>query len=194
MGESSLRSAVAEEIRLKYRLDAKQVVADDVCITTGCNMAFLNLLMAVCPPGSAVLLPLPSYFSHTMSLSLQSLKPVYIPCLPDSTFTPSLDAARAYLSDPKGERPRMITLVTPNNPTGAVYEPEELKKWYDLAKEFKIALVVDETYQDFVEGPGGEVGGWPHRLFEEEDWRGTLVSLGSFSSTRGSICERYVWC
>ncbi|CAD6574667.1 MAG: hypothetical protein TREMPRED_001194, partial [Tremellales sp. Tagirdzhanova-0007] len=181
MGESSLRSALAEEIRLNYRLDHKQVVADDVCITTGCNMAFLTLLMAVCPPGSAVLLPLPSYFNHTMSLSLQSLKPVYIPCQPDSTFTPSLDAARAYLSDPKGEPPRMITLVTPNNPTGAVYEPEELKRWYDLAKEFKVALVVDETYRDFVEGSGDEAGGWPHRLFEEEDWRGTLVSLGSFS-------------
>ncbi len=152
-----------------------------MAITTGCNMAFLILLMVLCPPGSSVLLPLPSYFSHTMSLSLQSLKPVYIPGDPSHHFAPSLAAAREYLSDRKGENPRMISLVSPNNPTGAVYSPEELKEWYDLAKEFKVALVVDETYRDFVGGPDGGVGR-PHRLFEEEDWRGTLVSLGSFSS------------
>lgn len=146
-------------------------------------MAFLALLMVLCPPGSSVLIPIPNYFSHTMSISIQSLKPVFIPCTPSPAFTPSLTAAREYLSNhPKDEKPRMIALVTPNNPTGAVYPPEELKKWYDLAKEYKVALVVDETYRDFVEGEDGEGRGRPHRLFEEEDWRGTFVSLGSFSS------------
>lgn len=184
LGEASLRSAVAEEVRVQYHLEATHITPEDVGITTGCNMAFLSLLMVLCPPGSSVLITLPNYFSNTMSISIQSLKPVYIPCEPSPTFTPSLQAARDYLSNPRGENPRMIALVSPNNPTGAVYPHEELKKWYDLAKEFKVALVVDETYRDFVAGPDGKAGSVPHRLFEEEDWRGTFVSLGSFSSTQ----------
>ena len=173
---------MAEEVRAQYDLQRDLVTGQDVGITTGCNMAFLVLLMTLCPPGSSVLLPLPSYFNHTMSLSLQSLNPVYIPGDPARHFAPSIDAARAYLSAQGNGDPRMISLVTPNNPTGAVYSPEELKEWYDLAKEFKVALVLDETYRDFVVDGHGRAGGVPHRLFEEEDWRGTLISLGSFSS------------
>lgn len=74
----------------------------------------------------------------------------------------------------------MIVLVSPSNPTGTVYTNEEIKQWYDLAREYKVALVLDETYRDFVEGESRERG-LPHRLFEEPDWRSTLVSLGSFS-------------
>ncbi|WVQ83575.1 hypothetical protein IAT38_005716 [Cryptococcus sp. DSM 104549] len=189
LGEPALRAAVAEEIRVQYDLGEEAegsgsgLKAEDVAITTGCNMAFLSLLMVLCPPGkSSVLLPLPAYFNQSMSLSLQSVKPVYIPCEPTNKFKASLPAARAFLSSPKeGEvEPKMIVLVSPNNPTGVVYSHKEIKEWYELAKEFKVALVLDETYRDFVEGPDG-LRGVPHKLFEEADWRGTLVSLGSFS-------------
>lgn len=122
-----------------------------------------------------------------MSLSLQSVVADYIPADPAQGFQPSLAAARAILergtrkvNDGTGREvtPRAIVLVTPNNPTGAVYAPETLKQWYALAKEFNVPLVLDETYRDFVDAP--------HRLFEEEDWRETLITLGSFSSKSGS--------
>jgi aspartate/methionine/tyrosine aminotransferase len=59
--------------------------------------------------------------------------------------------------------------------------PKVIREWYDLAREFGVALVLDETYRDFVEGENGERGK-PHDLFGLEDWGSTLVSLGSFSS------------
>ncbi|TXT11042.1 hypothetical protein VHUM_01793 [Vanrija humicola] len=180
LGEPGLRAGLAAELRVKYGLDDGALTADDVAITTGCNMAFLNLLMILCEPNtSSVLIPLPSYFNHAMSLSLQSVVADYIPADPSAGFQPSLAAARAILE--RGTRavngrevtPRAIVLVTPNNPTGAVYAPDTLKQWYTLAQEFNIPLVLDETYRDFVDAP--------HRLFEEPDWRDTLVTLGSFS-------------
>jgi aspartate/methionine/tyrosine aminotransferase len=87
-----------------------------------------------------------------------------------------------------GPTPRMIMLTTPHNPTGTVMSNETLQKWYDLAREYEIALVLDETYRDFVvdhePGDADEVRRVePHKLFDLPDWRGTLVSLGSFSST-----------
>ncbi|WVQ73868.1 hypothetical protein IAR50_003449 [Cryptococcus sp. DSM 104548] len=190
LGEPSLRAALALETRVLYRLpeDGEQVQADDIGIVTGCNMAFLSLLMTLCPPGkSEVLLPLPAYFNQAMSLSLQDVKPVYVPCDPDNKFKASFNKAREYLEGIKNEegierQVRMIVLVSPNNPTGTVYTHQDIKEWYELAKEHRVALVLDETYRDFVEDEE-DMGkrGQPHALFEEPDWRGTLVSLGSFS-------------
>ncbi|KIR58057.1 arylformamidase [Cryptococcus bacillisporus CA1873] len=186
LGEPGLRQALTQEIKVQYFLSGQEVTSEDVAITTGCNMAFLSLLMTLCPPGkSTVLLPLPAYFNHTMSLSLQDVKPVYVPCEPDNMFKASLPFAKSYLAFLRKEgedrrEPRMIVLVSPSNPTGTVYTSDEIKLWYDLAREYKIALVLDETYRDFVEGESRERG-LPHRLFEEPDWRSTLVSLGSFS-------------
>jgi aspartate/methionine/tyrosine aminotransferase len=118
-----------------------------------------------------------------MSLSLQSVEPVYIPCLPSEGFKPSIEGTKRYLQsdldaeeEEEGTRQiRMIVLVTPNNPTGAIYTHSELQEWYDLAKEYKVALVLDETYRDFVDGK-------PHELFAQEGWGRTLVSIGSMSS------------
>jgi aspartate/methionine/tyrosine aminotransferase len=105
--------------------------------------------------------------------------PVYIPCLPDQNFKPSIQGARKYLEKDVKKEIRMITLVTPSNPTGTVYTPEEIHEWYDLAKEFKVALILDETYRDFV-GDGRESA--PHKLFELDGWGETLISIGSMSS------------
>lgn len=157
------------------------LTSENVGITTGCNMAFLTLLMALCPPGSSILLPLPAYFNNSMCLSLQSVTPLHIPTDPSNSFLPDISAARARLLSADGKSVRMIVLITPNNPTGSVMPPKVIREWYDLAREFGVALVLDETYRDFVEGEGGQRGK-PHDLFGLDDWGSTLVSLGSFSS------------
>jgi len=142
-------------------------------------MAFLVLLMVLCPPGSKAMLALPAYFNQAMSCSLQSVTPIYIPSLPNEHFKPSLQGARQYLEKDLQREIRMITLVTPSNPTGTVYTPEELLEWYNLAKEFKVALILDETYRDFV---GDDRSSAPHNLFELDGWGETLISIGSMSS------------
>lgn len=194
LGEPVLREALAKEFNLMYRprrssqaintgTSSGEIKATEISITTGCNMAFLVLVMVLCPPGSKALMPLPAYFSQSMSLSLQSVEPVYIPCLPSQGFKPSLPAARRYLQEDKEGGIRMIVLVTPSNPTGAIYTREELREWYELAKEFGVALVLDETYRDFVDPRPEEERKAPHDLFGVEGWQDTLISIGSMSST-----------
>lgn len=73
-------------------------------------------------------------------------------------------------------RTRAIVLVTPNNPTGAIYPPETLAAFRDLAAAHGLALIVDETYRDFVAGDRA-----PHDLFRDAGWDETLVQLYSFS-------------
>ena len=67
-------------------------------------------------------------------------------------------------------------LVTPNNPTGAVYPPAALDAFFELARSRGVALVVDETYRDFLTEAVP-----PHGLFGRDGWDETLVHLYSFS-------------
>ena len=73
---------------------------------------------------------------------------------------------------------RAILLVTPSNPTGAVTPPETLAKLYLLAEQRRIALVLDETYNEFIAG-----GKRPHELFAMPGWDDHLIHITSFGKT-----------
>ena len=97
---------------------------------------------------------------------------VPLPFRPDREGVPDPDEARRLV----GAGTRAIVLVTPNNPTGAVYPAEVLDEFLDVARSAGCALVVDETYRDFL-----AEGSRPHDMFAASGWRDTLVHLYSFS-------------
>ncbi|GAA5894730.1 uncharacterized protein JCM6883_002192 [Sporobolomyces salmoneus] len=167
-GEESLRRALAKDVQRVYGGD---VSMEDVTITAGCNLAFYATMLTLCAPGDSVLVPTPYYFNHHMTLSQLSLSLIPLPCHAPH-FLPSVDLARSLITS----RTKAIVLVTPNNPTGALYPRELLKEFAELAKEKKVALVLDETYRDFVDGR-------PHDLFVDPEWREYLIQLFSFSKS-----------
>ena len=162
-----LREALARALTADY--DAP-VAVEQVAVTAGCNQAFCLAMMALTDPGDEVILPLPSYFNHDMWLRSQDVAPVYLEPGPD--MLPDPDSAAAAVTD----RTRAIVLVTPNNPTGAVYPPDLLERFFELARDRGLALVVDETYREFRDDSDP-----PHRLFARSDWSDTLIHLYSFS-------------
>lgn len=170
LGDPPLRAEIAAQWSAAY---GGAIAPEDVAVTAGCNQAFCAAITTVAAPGDAVLLPVPWYFNHAMWLGMQGIDAVPLPC--DDAMLPRLDAARAALVD-AGGRIKAITLVTPNNPTGAEYPAGLLEAFYDLAAEFNCALIVDETYRDFHSQTGA-----PHALFQRPDWRDRLVHLYSFS-------------
>ena len=74
------------------------------------------------------------------------------------------------------ERTKAIVLISPNNPTGATYSPECIEEFYQQAREHNVALIVDETYRDFI-----DLDKPPHDLFQHADWSDTFIHLYSFS-------------
>lgn len=105
-----------------------------------------------------------------MTLTQLGVHAVPLPCSAP-TFFPSPAVARDLIT----EKTRAIVLVTPNNPTGAIYPPELLQEFADLVREKKLALILDETYREFI------VERRPHYLFQDAKWRDYLVHLFSFS-------------
>jgi len=169
LGLPALRAALAAHMGESYGAD---IAASQVGITAGCNQAFCVALNALAGAGDEVILPAPYYFNHQMWLDMQGIRAVHLPCEEERGAIPDPTVAAGLV----GPRTRAIVLVTPNNPTGAIYPPETIAAFFDLAQANGIALIVDETYKDFRPDTAPA-----HGLFAKPEWDGTLVQLYSFS-------------
>ena len=168
-GLPEVRQAVCDRYRRRY--DAK-VQPDQFCLTVGASAAFWLAMLVLCQAGDEVILQLPCYFDHPMALQSLAIRPVYAPFGEGQRGLPD-PAAIARLITP---RTRAILLVSPSNPTGAVIPPDLLRELYFLARQHRVALVLDETYSDFIEG-------MPHDLFTLAGWHDTLVQVISFGKS-----------
>jgi aspartate/methionine/tyrosine aminotransferase len=173
-GEQALRSAYASELNALYGGD---VDAGNVHITAGCNQAFAAAVLALIGPGQQVALLSPFYFNHQTTLAMLGVGCVCIDCRAEQGFLPDpADIERALVPTV-----RALVLITPNNPTGAVYPPQLLQGIFDLCHRRGLWLLLDETYRDFI--PAGPGSAPPHRLFADGAWRSNLVALYSFSKS-----------
>ncbi len=169
-GDASLREGYAAEIS---RIYGTAFAPAEIAITSGCNQAYVVTMMALARAGDNVLLPTPWYFNHEMTLTMLGVEPRPLPCTPGSGFVPDVETAEALID----ERTRAIVLVTPNNPTGAVYPPETIAAFAALCARRGLWLVLDETYRDFL--PEGVAR--PHEMFAASGWQDSVIGLYSFS-------------
>jgi aspartate/methionine/tyrosine aminotransferase len=172
LGDSDLREAYATHVSRTF---GSRIAATEVAITSGCNQAFFIAAMALAKAGDAIILPSPWYFNHKMTLDMLGIEARAVPALPKDGFIPDSERIAAAID----ERVRAVVLISPNNPTGAIYPPEVVQAIFQVCRERRVALLLDETYRDFLSDRGVK----PHGLFDEPDWQGTLVELYSFSKS-----------
>jgi len=171
-GEPVLRGAYAEHVSDVY---GTSIAPDMVHITAGCNQAFICAAMAVAGAGDAILMTNPYYFNQETTLAMLGIRTRFAACDPDNGFLPSVEALAAEITP----ETRAIALVSPNNPTGAVYPADLLAAIFDLCRARSIWLILDETYRDFL--PEGVDRA--HDLFSRAGWEETLIGLYSFSKS-----------
>ncbi|MGL4489782.1 MAG: aminotransferase [Rhizobiaceae bacterium] len=167
-GEDALRQAYAEECSRVY---GAEIHADMIHITSGCNQAFVCAAMAVAGHGKSVLMSNPGYFNHETTLAMLGIKVDRFDCDAAHGFLPTVAAIDVAITPDT----RAIALVSPNNPTGAVYPSTLLIDILKLCQAKNIWLILDETYRDFLQAD--EV----HSLYNEPGWQENLIGLYSFS-------------
>ena len=164
---------VREAVCSRYgRVYGGMVTPRQICLTIGASQAFWLAMVTLCTAGDEVIVPLPSYFDHPMALDILGIRPVYLPFDETTGGLISVSALERLITP----RTRAILLVTPSNPTGVVTPPELILDLYELARRRRIALVLDETYSDFIPGR-------PHNLFANPDWSDHFVQIMSFGKT-----------
>jgi aspartate/methionine/tyrosine aminotransferase len=167
LGLPALREELASQWSASY---AGTITPAQVAVTAGCNQAFCAAIATLAGPGDAVILPLPYYFNHKMWLDMSGIETQALPTSDD--LLPDPERAAGLITD----RTRAIVLVSPNNPSGVTYPPALIRAFFDLARARGLALILDETYRDYLAGDGA-----PHDLFANPGWDDTLIHLYSFS-------------
>jgi LL-diaminopimelate aminotransferase len=95
---------------------------------------------------------------------------IYMPCTEENGFLPELPT----------ERPDLIFLCFPNNPTGTVATREVLQKWVDYATNNRCIIFYDAAYEAFITDPA-----IPHSIYEIEGAKQVAIEFRSFSKTAG---------
>ncbi len=118
------------------------VTADEVFIGNGVSELILFTLRALLNPGDEVLVPSPDYPLWTAAVTLNSGTAVHYPCRTENGYVPDPNEVAALIT----ERTRAIVIISPNNPTGAVYPKAVLAQLVALAEERGLVIFADEIY------------------------------------------------
>lgn len=169
-GDPALRGVLASHVSETYggRIDPEHLL-----ITSGCNQAFFEVVIALAQSGDTIVLPEPYYFNHRMTLDMLGIKAHPLRCRAETGFLPEPEEVEAALA----AGAVAVALVSPNNPTGAVYPSSLLGDILEKCQAHGATLIIDETYRDFL--PDDFIR--PHDLLTGGDWPQGLVQLYSFS-------------
>lgn len=151
-----------------------QLSPDNFCLTIGASQAFWLAIVTLCRAGDEIVVQTPYYFDHPMALDILGIRGVYTPFVEADGGVPDPAAIARLITD----RTRAILVVSPSNPTGAITPPDTIRELFDLARRHNIALILDETYNEFIPGAIR-----PHDLFCDPAWGGHFVQIASFGKT-----------
>lgn len=117
-----------------------------ICTTVGAKQAIFNSVMSIAGPGDEVILPIPCWVSYTEMVKFAGAKPVFVPVDQDNNFDLDINAITKAITS----KTRAIIICTPNNPSGAVYKEETLRKLGTLAVKHNFYIISDEIYEKLI--------------------------------------------
>jgi aspartate aminotransferase len=137
----------------RYRLDCGLAFAPgEVAIGCGGKQSLFNVCQVLLNRGDEVIIPTPYWPTFTEVVRLTGARPVLAACRERDNFEIRASQIRRAV----GPRTRAVILNSPNNPTGAVIDPEQLMAIGRLAQRFKLTLLYDDTYAQLRYGPASD--------------------------------------
>lgn len=138
-----------EAIAAKTLRDSKvEVLPGQVLVTNGGKHAVYNTFEALLNPGDEVLLPAPFWTTYPEPIALAGGKSVIIPTDVSSGFRVTVE----QLEKARTPQTKALLFVSPSNPTGAVYPPEEVRAIGEWALQHGIWVITDEIYEHLTFG------------------------------------------
>ncbi len=139
-GLPELREAIAAKTK---RDSGLEVAASQVLVTAGGKHAIYNTFATLLDPGDEVLLPSPYWTTYPEPIALFGATAVVVPTGVDRGFKVSVEQLEAAATP----QTKALVFVSPSNPSGAVYSPEQVEAIGHWAAERGIWVVTDEIYE-----------------------------------------------
>ena len=139
-GIFAARKAILQYYQAKGLLEAVDV--GDVYLGNGVSELIVMTMQALLDDGDEVLIPMPDYPLWTAATNLAGGSAVHYLCNEADNWQPDIADIERKIT----ERTKGIVVINPNNPTGALYSTENLKKIVALAEKYGLVLMADEIY------------------------------------------------
>ena len=144
-GLPALREAIALRTSQDDGLD---VTPSQVLVTNGGKQAVFQTLAAMVDPGEEVIIPSPYWVTYPEAVKLAGGEPVFVPTTTATSFKVTVDQLESAWTP----KTKALMFVSPSNPTGAVYDPEETRAIGLWAAERGVWVLSDDIYQYLVYG------------------------------------------
>ncbi|HEY2638388.1 MAG TPA: pyridoxal phosphate-dependent aminotransferase [Streptosporangiaceae bacterium] len=144
-GLPELREAIAAKTARDSGLD---VSPGQVLVTNGGKHAVYQSFATLLDPGDEVLLPTPYWTSYPEAIALAGGVPVLVHTDETTGYLTSVEQLQAHCTD----RTKLLLFVSPSNPTGAVYPPEQVAEIGRWAASRGLWVMTDEIYQHLIYG------------------------------------------
>ena len=134
-----------KEIAKKENIKGLSVGAEDILVTNGISEGLDMVISSIVEEGDEVLLPGPYYPPYASYVRLRGGTPVEF-AVDLKNSTPNIDDIRSKITS----KTVAICLISPNNPTGVVFNEKALKQVVDIANEHNLYIICDEIYDQIV--------------------------------------------
>jgi len=134
-----------EEIAKKENAKGLSITADDILITNGVSEGLDMVISSIVEEGDEVLLPGPYYPPYASYVRLHGGIPVEF-SVDLNNSTPDIDDIKSKITS----KTVAICLISPNNPTGVVFNENALKELVDIANENNLYIICDEIYDQII--------------------------------------------
>lgn len=139
-GLPELKQAVAEKT---LRDSGYQVDPAQVLVTNGGKQAVYESFATLLDPGDEVLVPTPYWTTYPEAIRLAGGIPVEVFAGPEQSYLATVDQLEAA----RTPRTKILLFVSPSNPTGAVYSPEQVREIGEWAASNNLWVITDEIYE-----------------------------------------------
>jgi len=171
-GIPQLREGVAEAMS---RARGQKISPQQVVITPGAKPIMFFVILAIGEPGTEIIYPDPGFPIYESMINFTGAKAVPIPLREERDFRFNVNELRDLVTD----RTRLIILNSPQNPTGGVLEPDDLKAIAEICVQRDIPVLADEVYEHILyEGKFASIATYPGMSVSER-----TIILHGFSKT-----------
>ena len=140
-GYPELRRAIADKLRRENGLD---YAVSEILVSNGAKQSVCNTVMALVNPGDEVIIPAPYWVSYPQMALLAGGEPVIV----EATFEQDFKMTPEQLEAAITPKTRLLILCSPSNPTGSVYNKEELRALADvILRHDDLYVLADEIYE-----------------------------------------------
>ena len=142
-GILELKKTICKKFKEDNGLD---YTTDQITISTGAKQCLANVFMAILNPGDEILIPIPYWVSYPELVKLADGIPVFVETLKENNYKYTIEDLEKAVSD----KTKAILINSPNNPTGTIYNREELIEIAEFAKKHDLLIISDEIYEKLI--------------------------------------------